>query len=194
MVQPLSPFLVGCLLTGALLACAPPNITVHSNERIDRRDEVATLVVIQPRTRGLLLSLLDGQGALVGQVHDNSHTVVRVPVGPFRLYLIPMRNPEMGDRVEGEMYAGKIYFATVSLRFRGFKINSLNPDTRDGRWEYRERWLEETPRVQMDPARVDELAQALGDPEPLLQTVDAYVDRMDETHREARRVRAADGL
>ena len=194
MARPLSLFLVGCLLAGALLACAPPNIAVHSSEAIDRRDGVATLVVIQPRTSGLLLSLLDGQGALVGQLNDNSHTVVRVPAGPFRLYLIPMGNPKMGDRVEGEVYAGKIYFATVSIRFGGYKINSLNPDTRDGRWEHRQQWLEETPRVQMDPARIDELARALGDPEPLLQTVDAYVDRMDEAHREARRVRAADGL
>ena len=114
--------------------------------------------------------------------------------GQFRLYLVPEAVANMGDRIEGELDAGKIYFATVSGRWKGFKINALNPRTPDQRWQHREAWLVKTPRVQMDPDRVDEVVQGLGDTDVVLQTVDRYVEGLDEAHREVRTVRAEDGL
>ena len=179
------------------VGCAgTPSITIPVAENaIERHEDAATLVVIQPGTNTGWLNLLSQDGVLLGQLHHRGITTVKLAPGSFRLYLVLEDYANFGDRLEGEVEAGKVYYATISARLGGVKINALNPRSRENRWANREIWLKERPFMKMDPARVTEVTVALGDPAPLLATIDAFVNEsLDEAHREARRVRASDGL
>lgn len=179
-----------------LVGCGPAvhNITIPSTTPIAASAGEATIVVVQPSTRYGSVNLLDGSGRLLGQIHDRSHTTVRVPPGAVRLYAIPEREASWGDRIEGQVVAGRVYFATISMRWGGINFLALNPRSADDRWSHRDEYLARTPLVQMDPGRISLAITEIGDAAPLLQRVDRHADGLDAAHREERTIRAEDGI
>ena len=191
---------LAALLVGtAILAtgCATvANITIPATKgAIEGSPEAATVVVVQPTTRYVAVSVLDGDGKLLGQLHNRSHTVVRVPPGPVSLYVLSERQVSWGDRIKGEVLAGRVYYATISVRYGGLRFNSLNPSSPDGRWEQRENYLARTPRVEMDPAMIATAVERLGNTGEILRVIDdKYADRYQEHQIEAHTIRPEDGL
>jgi hypothetical protein len=156
----------------------------------------ANIIIVQPTTR-LQLNILDGDGRLVAQINDRSRAVVRVPPGPVRLYAIPGAVAEAGDRIEGTVLAGRTYYATISVRaggYGGVAFRALNPRSLDDRWAQRHAYIEKTPLIEMDSARIPIAVRSIGDPVPLLRKVDAKVDRLSAAHRAERTIEAQDGL
>ncbi len=181
--------------TTLAIGCGPAvhNITVQSATRIARDPGSATIVVVQPSTRFQSLSLLDAHGELVGMIHDRSSTILHVPAGQVRLYAIVERNDGWGDRIEGTVEAGHVYFATISLRWGGVSFLALNPRSRDDRLSHLSEYLQQAPLVEMDPARVPVARRELGDTGPFLRTIDRYADGLDAEHREEHVIRPDDG-
>lgn len=189
-------WLVALAYSTVLAACTPavPNITVKTPEPLSADPAQATLVIVQPTTRFGSLSILDQDGRLLGQLNDRSHTVLRIPPGPRRLYAVPEKEASFADRIEGSFDGGRTYFATISLRWGGVSFLALNPRSRDERWSHKDEYLAATPHVQMDPSKVTLASERLGDPTKVLKTADAYSDRLDEAHRAEHLVRAEDGI
>ncbi len=180
-------FLTGCF-------ARVDNITVPVNGSIETSAKDATIVIVQPSTHYSSLSLLDGNGKLLGQLHDRSYTVVNVPPGPIRLYVLPERLLTWGDRIQGEVTAGRVYYATISLRFGGIRFNSLNPRSPDRRWEQRDVYLTRGPYVEMDPAREALLLDQLGDTAEILEVIEKYADRYPPNQIEVHTILPEDGL
>ena len=188
------------LLTLGLLAtlsigCGPAvhNITVRSAASIAPATGSATIVVIQPTTRYGSVSLLDARGSLVGMIHDRSSTVVRVPPGEVRLYAIVERQASWGDRIEGVVEAGHVYYATLGMRWGGVSFLALNPRSRDDRWSHLPDYVDHSPLVEMSADGIPEATRELGDTGPLLSTIDRYADGLDDEHHEEHVIRPEDG-
>jgi hypothetical protein len=188
MAAALEVTLVGCGQT--------QNITVPSAASVTPVPDQANIIIVQPTTR-LQLNILDGQGRLVAQLNERSRTVVRVPPGPVRLYAIPGAVAEAGDRIEGTVRAGRTYYATLSVRgggYGGVAFRALNPRSHDNRWAQRDSFMANTPLIEMDPSKVANAMRGIGDPVPLLQKVDAKVDKLGAAHRAERTIDPEDGL
>jgi hypothetical protein len=56
--------------------------------------------------------------------------------GAARLYAIP-ESRLTGDRTDGTVQAGRVYYATISVRYVGVAFRALNPRSRDNRWALR---------------------------------------------------------
>lgn len=181
--------------TTLAIGCGPAvhNITVRSAAHIARDPGSATIVVVQPTTHFQSLSLLDANGQLVGMIHDRSSTILHVPAGPVRLYAIVERNDGWGDRIEGTVEAGHVYFATISLRWGGVSFLALNRRSRDDRWSQLDEYLQVAPLVEMDPAGIPLARRELGDTAPFLRTMDRYADGLDAEHHDEHVIRPDDG-
>jgi len=177
------------------IGCGPAvhNITVRSAARIAPAPGVATIVVIQPSTHFQSVSLLDAGGSLVGMIQDRSSTVVQVPAGNVRLYAIVERQAGWGDRIEGTVEAGRVYYVTISLRWGGVSFLALNPRSRDDRWSHLSEYLGQAPLVEMDRAGIPVATRELGDTRPLLATIDHYAEGLDAEHHEEHVIRPDDG-
>ncbi|MFO0685405.1 MAG: hypothetical protein U0234_25325 [Sandaracinus sp.] len=189
-------FVLGLVcLAGVASGCGPAvhNITVRSEASVAPDPTMATIVVMQPSSRYGSVSILDQNGDLVGMVSDRSSTLVRVPAGAFRLYALVEREAGWGDRLEGTVEAGHIYYATISMRWGGINFLALTPHSRDDRWSHLTEYLENAPMVQMDPARVDLAVQELGDTAPLIARMDDRADGLDAEHHEEHVLAPADG-
>lgn len=188
--------LLALALLSVLSACGPAvqNITVKSAEALSADPAQATLVIVQPTTRFQSVNILDQDGRLIAQLNDRSHTLLRLPAGPRRLYATVEKQAKWGDRIEGTFEAGRTYYATISLRWGGVSFLALNPRSNDQRWSQKEKFLSTTPRVQMDPSKTALASQQLGDPTSVLQNADAYVAKLDEAHRAEHLIRAEDGI
>ncbi len=187
---------VGLALVLACVGCGPNvrNATIPSSTPIAAVPDMATIVVVQPRTRFQSVNLLDPNGALLGQLNDRSHTVLRVPEGDVRIYAIPEDQGEWGDRIEGNVLAGRIYYATLSFRWGGLNFLALNPRSNDNRWAEREGFLSSTPLVELDPAVVPLALTDLGDPMPLIAEAEERYQELDEEHRAEHVLSPEDGL
>ena len=190
--------LVGLTLVGGALAtgCGPavPNITLMTPGSPTPAADLATLVVIQPTTRYMSVSILDANARLLGQLNDRSYTVIQVPAGPVRLYAFWEDQIKAADRVEGTLVAGKTYYATVGLRWGGIAFLALNQRSPDMRWSHKDEYLGKVPRVQMDGARSAEVIQKLGTPPKIFQYADEGVQKMDGPHQAERVIQADDGV
>jgi hypothetical protein len=182
----------------ALLAagCGPAvvNTTTKSTASIAPLPDRATIVIIQPTTAFQSVNILDAQGQLLGQLNGPSRTAVRVPPGSVRLYAIPEKQAEWGDRIDGTVQPGFIYYATISLRRGGLAFRALNPQSRDDRWANRDAYMGKVPAVEMDPNKSPEAIRQIGDPAPMLKKVDAFIEGLDAAHRDERTIRPGDGL
>ena len=178
------------------VGCGPAvhSITIPSPGAITAAPTQATVVIVQPSTRFQSLNILDGQGQLVAQLNDRSHTMVQLPAGPVRLYAVLENSPGTADRIEGTLLPGKIYYATVSLRYGGVSFLALNPRSRDDRWSKKDEYLSATPRIQMDSQKVAQATTELGDTTRIMKKADAYVAKMDAAHLAERTIEEGDGL
>jgi len=180
----------------AAVGCAPvvQNIAVATPGAITPSSDAVTIVVIQPATHLRSVSLLDGQGQLVGQLDDRSHTAVRVPEGPTILYAVIENESATADRIEGTLVPGRIYYATIEARSGGVALTTLTPRSPDGRWRHKDEWLGATPRVQMDSQKMGRAINEVGDPAPILRAGDAHVAGLDAAHRAEHEIQESDGL
>ncbi|HZI40167.1 MAG TPA: hypothetical protein VFD67_00645 [Gemmatimonadaceae bacterium] len=187
---------IGMLLGLLAGGCGPAvvNTTRPSPAMATPAPDRVAIIIIQPTTAFQSVSILDAQGQLLGQLNGRSRTVVYVPPGPVRLYAIPEKQADWGDRVDGEVQGGLVYYATISLRFGGLAFRTLNPQSRDNRWANRELYMANTPAVEMDSSKVPEAVRQIGDPVPMLRKIDAFVERLDDAHRAERSIKPGDGL
>ncbi len=183
------------LLASLAIGCGPAvhNITVPVRGRVAPAAGWATIVVIQPTTRFQSLSLLDEQGSLIGMIHDRSATTLRVRPGNVRLYAIVEREAGWGDRIEGVVEAGRVYYATIGLRWGGVNFLALNPRSRESRWSHLAEYREQVPLVEMDPARIPIATRELGDTRRFLATIDRYADGLDAERHEEHVISPEDG-
>jgi hypothetical protein len=177
-------------------ACAPAvqNITTPSAASVAAIPDQATIVIVQPTTAFQSVNILDARGQLLGQLNQRSRTVVRVPPGPVRFYAIPEKRADWGDRIDGTVLAGRIYYATISVRRGGMSFLALTPRSRDNRWAQREQYVARTPMVEVDPSKVAIAIREIGDPAPMLQKIDAHIEALGAAHRAERVIEPADGL
>lgn len=187
--------LVAAFLALAAMGCGPAvhNIAVRSSASVAPDPAAATIVVMQPSTHYNSVGILDANGTLVGMLNDRSSTIVRVPPGNFRLYALVENQAGWGDRLEGTVEAGRVYYATISMRWGGINFLALNTRSRDDRWSHLSEYLENAPLVAMDPAGVPVATRELGDTHAILQRIDHYADGLDAEHHAERVVDAADG-
>lgn len=180
----------------AAVGCGPAvhNITIRSEASVSADASSATLVIVQPTTHYGSVNILDAQGGLRGQLSDRSHTILHVEPGEVRLYAIPERQGSWGDRIVGTVEAGRVYYATIGMRWGGVTFLALNPRSPDERWSHRDEYLANTPNVVMDPDQVALAVQEIGDAARLIEQVDRTVDRMDEAHLAERTIQPGDGI
>jgi hypothetical protein len=170
------------------------NATVQSAGTIAPAADQATIVVVQPSTHFRAVSVLDGHGQLLGQINDRSHTVIHVPAGAVRLYAFPERKIHMGDRIDGTVQAGRIYYVTVSFRWGGVSFLALNQRSPDARWAQKEEYVTKTSAVEMDAQKAPVAVREIGDPGPIMQQIDTFVDGLDAAHHAERMIQAEDGI
>jgi hypothetical protein len=190
------PFIAAATLALIAAGCGPAvvNTTTKSTASVAAVPDRATIVIIQPTTGFQSVNILDAQGQLLGQLNGPSRTLIYVPPGPVRLYAIPEKQADWGDRIDGAVQAGLIYYATISLRYGGVAFRALNPQSRDNRWAHRDAYMIKTPAVEMDPSKAPDAIRQIGDPIPMLKKVDAFIERLDSAHRAERTIRTEDGL
>jgi hypothetical protein len=116
-----------------------------------------------------------------------------------RLYAYYAGEPEWGDRIEGEVAGGRVYYATISIRHisvrsSGVRFNALHPGSPDDRWAKLQTYLSRAPRVEMDPARVAGLVAQIGDTAEVLRVIDALVDPYPPEQIELRTIRPEYGF
>ena len=191
---------LACVAALGLIAvgCGPvvQYITVPSTASGTPPSDQANIVLMQPTTR-FNVNILDARGQLVAQLNDRSRTIVRVPPGPIRLYSIIGNVAEAADRIEGTVQAGRTYYATLSVRgggFGGLAFRALNPRSLDNRWAQRDAYIARTPLIEMDPTKVPIVIRQIGDPAPLLQKIDAKIEKLGPAHRAERTIEPEDGL
>jgi hypothetical protein len=180
----------------ASAGCGPAvqNITVATPGTVAAVPDQATIVIVQPTTHFQSVGILDARGQLIAQLNDRSHTVIQVPAGPVRLYALVENKAGWADRLEGTVVAGKIYYATVGLRWGGVAFLALNMRSPDARWAQKDAYVASTPRVQMDLQKVSLAAGQIGDPAAVFKSADAFNEKLDPPHRAERLIQAEDGI
>ena len=180
------------------VGCGPvvQYITVPSTASVTPSSDQANIILMQPTTR-FNVNILDARGELVAQLNGRSRTIVRLPPGPIRLYAIIGNFAEAADRIEGTVQAGRTYYATLSVRgggFGGLAFRALNPRSLDDRWAQRDAYVAGNPLIEMDPTKVPIVIRQIGDPAPLLQKIDAKIEKLGPAHRAERTIEPEDGL
>jgi hypothetical protein len=171
-VIPLCLVLVGC-------ASATEVVAVPSRVPTAVSSEEATLIVANTAS-WRVVNLLDENGRLVGQLNGRSHVVIARPAGPFKLYAVPEADASRGDRIEGTLERGRLYSASVGMRWGGASLTVTHDDCELG-------------RVELDAAKVPTLMQELGDTRAITVEIDRRVERLDTDARQARTVKPVDG-
>ncbi len=152
----------------------------------------ATIIVAQPNIKYPVVSILDASGLLVGQLSRQSHTVVQVTPGTFRLYVLPENIAASGDRIEGTVVAGKTYYSLIGFRWPGINFTALTP--RSG-IDWQELAVQtDNPRLELDPVLAQKAVVQLGDIAAVLRQIDARASSLDAAEHEERIIRPDDGL
>jgi hypothetical protein len=183
------------LSVSLLVGCAPATrlIVVPSTTKAVTTKDTATLLV--GNSLGYpVVNLLDGQGKVLGQLTGRSHTVLQVPPGHVKLYAVLERNGKTGDRVEGDVETGKVYYVTVGFRWGGASLTVLSERTDKDAWKERKTYETDLDNKQLDSARLSGLVQDLGDTKQILGDIDGVVNGFnDADSKKARQLVVADG-
>jgi hypothetical protein len=134
------------------------------------------------------VNLLDEKGQVVGQLTGRSYTVVHHAPGAFKLYMVVDDKRSWGDRVEGQLEAGKVYYVQI---FAKMELVAQRLDAKD--WAERKDNEKNLDPVGMTASGVPQLTQELGDIPGIIKDVDAKVDNMDADEKAKRTVQAGDG-
>jgi hypothetical protein len=183
------------LLATTMGACAPATrmIMLDAPERQIRATASAATLVVGNVMNWKVVNLLDDKGRLIGQLTGRSSTVLRLPAGPMKLYVVPEKEASWGDRLEGTLAAGRVYYAEVSMRWGGVAVQvdseRLNPE----RWAKRARYAQDLAPVKIDKSRIGEVVEDLGDTAAILRVVDGTVAGFEPEWRRHRTFRDDDG-
>lgn len=186
------------LIAVALTACAPAQariITVPSSVQAQPTAGQATLLVAN-HFPWPLVNVLDGQGKVVGQLTGKSHFVTHQPAGPIKLYAFLNKDGKVGDRVEGTVEAGRLYYLTVGYAgvfTAGLSFTVLSQRLDPEVWKERRTYETERENLEIAPARLSELEQDLGDTRPILSRIDEFADGHDAKDKAARTLQPGDG-
>ncbi len=134
------------------------------------------------------VNLFDEKGEVVGQLDGRTFTVLHHAPGAFRLYSLPDRNTGLGDRDEGTVEAGKVYYLQ---QFLHMELIAERIDKDD--WAERKDNERKLDQVSLDAARLPTLKLELGDVPSLIKEIDDKVDHMGADDKAKREVQPSDG-
>lgn len=182
-------------LCACFSACAPATrlITRPAAKEPAVAQKSSATVVVGNVMNWKVLNLFDGRGKVIGQLTGRSHTVLQHPPGAFKLYVVPEKQGSWGDRVEGTLEAGRVYFLQVGMRFGGVSMQAVSARTSPEEWPNRQTYVNDLDRVNVDPAQLSGLEADLGDIQPLIAEVDGVVSGFDAEQKKARTIEPADG-
>jgi hypothetical protein len=139
------------------------------------------------------LNFLDGDGKVVAQLSGRAYTVIKQPAGPVKLYMVPEKKGDWGERVDGTVEAGKVYWLIVGMRWGGAMLTVLSERTNADAWKDRKNWVNGVDNQELDTAQLSGLTQDIGDPKALLVQVDAVMKGYDAAQMKDRTVQPSDG-
>ena len=128
-----------CALLFVIVATAGCGPTLRSATRpsiggAEPDSVTAVVVVVQPTWRTPAVNFLDSRGVLLGQINNRSQTVLRVPPGPIKLYALIGNDPDSGDRIGGDLLAGRKYYATIiDTASRSMNLSGVNRSSLHGK-------------------------------------------------------------
>lgn len=183
------------IVSGLLAACAPATrlIAAPTAKQAVVAPSDSALLVVSNVMRWPVLNLLDDKGEVVGQLTTRSFTTIRRPAGPFRMYVVPENKGVWGDRVDGTLEAGKVYYIQVAMRWGGASMEVVAQRLDPGEWANRRDNEKNLDQVALDPANVGQLKQDLGDVGALIKDVDGVYDHLEAGDKAKRSVQAGDG-
>lgn len=115
------------------------------------------------------------------------------PAGAFKLYVVPEKQGTWGDRVEGTVEAGRVYFVKVGVRYGGVSAVSLSARSDPEEWPNRKTYVTDLDRVTLDSSQLAGLVTELGDTKALMAQVETVVADFDAPQKAQRKVEPADG-
>ncbi len=176
-------------------ACAPATrmIIKPGTKEQPVADPAAATIVVGNISNWKVLNLLDEDGKVVGQLTGRSHTILKRPAGPMKLFAIPEKEGAWGDRVEGTLENGRVYYVKIGMRFGGASVTTLSERTDKEEWPNRKTYIDDLERVNMDAVQIAGLTADLGDPSKLISAVEKVVAGWEPADKTARTFEAADG-
>jgi hypothetical protein len=165
-----------------LAACAPSTkVVVEPARTLELAPVHSATIVIGNFGGWRAVNLLDEEGRVVGQLSGRSVIAIAHASGPFKLYAVPERDGARGDRIEGVVEAGQVYYVSVGMRYGGASMTRSQPF--DGSLD----------AVTLDSAGAEALTAELGDTHALTAQIDGTVNGFDAERRLARRIDVAQG-
>ena len=176
-----------------LAACAPATrlITKPSTASLTPSAGQATILIGHTMSYKAL-NILDGSGNVIGQMGPREHTVIHVSPGPVKIYAVPENRAKWGDRVEGTVEAGKVYYLSASMRWGGIGLTVIKPTDAEG-WPTRKTYETDLATVELDSSQLAGLNEDLGDKKEITSTIDEVVASFDADEKKARTLNGADG-
>jgi hypothetical protein len=160
-----------------LAACAPSTKVVAQPLRaLELGPATSATLVIGNFGGWRAVNLVDEDGRVLGQLAGRSVIAIPRPPGSFKLYAVPERDGAKGDRIEGSVEAGQVYYVSVGLRYGGAAMTRSTPFDRS------------LDAVSIDAAGRDALTAELGNTHALTAQIDETVGRFDEAGRLARHI------
>ncbi len=192
-----------CAMKSALLvalalfvcACAPATRLIlkpATREQPAPKADTATIIVGNI-ANWKVLNLLDERGNVVGQLTGRSHTILFRPAGPMKLYVVPEKEGKWGDRVTGDLEAGRVYYVKVGMRYGGVQAVTLSERNDSDEWKNRKTYVSDLERMDVDPMQVPALSTDLGDVKGLMNQVDEFIAGLTNLERAVRTFEVADG-
>jgi hypothetical protein len=165
-----------------LAACAPSTkVVVEPARTLELAPVHSATIVIGNFGGWRAVNLLDEDGRVVGQLSGRSAIALPHASGAFKLYAVPERDGGRGDRIEGVVEEGQVYYVNVGIRYGGVSMTRSEPF--DGSLD----------AVTLDSTGAEALTAELGDTRALTTQIDGTVDRFDAERRLARRIDVAQG-
>ncbi len=176
-------------------ACAPATrmIIKPGTREQPVADPAAATLVVGNISNWKVLNLLDETGKVVGQLTGRSHTILKRPGGTMKLFAIPEKEAAWGDRVEGTIENGRVYYVKIGMRFGGAAVTVLSERTDKDEWPNRKTYIDDLDRVNMDAVLLDGLTADMGNTDKLMADVEKGVAGWEPADKTARTFEAADG-
>jgi hypothetical protein len=173
--------LVAAVMLGASACATSTHVVVLASRTLEAPAGGEATLVVGDFWGWRAVNLLDETGNVVGQLSGRSVIAINRKPGRFVLYAVPDADGARGDRIEGVLSGGQIYFAAVGVRYGGLSL------TRS------ERFDEALDAVMLGDSGRSALQQELGDTRELVAKVDEAVGAFDPARQQARHVEGKDG-
>jgi len=173
--------LVAAVVLGGSACATSTHVVVLASRTLEAPAGGEATLVVGDFWGWRAVNLLDEDGRVVGQLSGRSVISINRRPGRFVLYAVPDADGARGDRIEGVLREGQLYFAAVGVRYGGLSL------TRS------ERFDETLDAVTLGDAGRGALQQELGDTRALIAQVDETVGAFDAARQQARHVEGDDG-